>query len=218
MTQKERKQTNGRHPEILNLNETMVNSLIKKVEETITSFKEKQNALLPELTEAEQLYMPLKLQYEELEALVAQEQLTLETLVGIKQNKNERKQVRVLRSVSNEELKDKRHKKRYKWLEVAMEVLKHEQKFMSFDAIIRKVVELHPEYAIGLSSYSRTGEKGTRTIILSGFTKSADPKLRSHPRIVMYNEKFGLPTFVDKHGRPLPKYLKSTMQPLANAV
>lgn len=217
MTKKEKKLTHGKRPDILNLNESMVNSLIKKVETDIHKFKEEQNKILPELQEAEQLYMPLKKQYDDLERLVEQETHTLRTLVGIKKGEKDQKEVRVLRSESNEKIKGKRKRRAvtYRWLDSAEEVLKMENKFLSFDTIIRKIIELKPEYALGFQVYAGSSEAGAKTIIRQGFNKNLSTQ---NPRFVFYNDKYGLPHFVDEHGRPLPKYLASTMQPMAAAI
>lgn len=211
MTKRERKLTNGKMAEILNLSESMVNSLIQKTEAAVQLLKERQAAIHPDLKTAEELYMSLKKPYEDLQATIDDEMQTLQVLIGYKRNTNDIKQVRVLRSTSNTNQKTRHYKRKFEWIAKCVEILEEEQKFLSPEALIKKICSKYPAYKLGLEQY-KVGEKtGTQLTIKSIYT-ATDGEIRRKPKLAQYNEKIGLPSWMDPQlNSPKPQYLREVV-------
>jgi hypothetical protein len=194
--------------EVLNLNEEMVNSLIKKVEASIFDQSKALDLALPELHEAESIYLPIKSNVDSLIESIEKEKKTLEALIGFRDNKNERKNIRVYKSLSNSEVTSKKpRRQRYQFLAEAIGILATEKKFLSPDNIIRKIFEKNPSWKIIFNNGQETREKDK---IRWNLIYTAHGKVTKNPKILIHNDKIGLREWFEGVN-PKPEFLQSLM-------
>lgn len=196
--------------EVLNLTEEMVNRLILKTENAIRELSELAQSKLEPLKEAADFYFPLKLEMDGITDQVEKEKQTLAALIGFRDNKNERKNIRVYKSISNTDPSVKKKRgKRFPFTAGAIEVLRTEQKFLSPEMLVQKVFDRYPEWKIifqnGRERAEKTKLKNNYITIARGIHGIKKLKIK------IYEEKIGLAEWMNG-STPLPKYLPSFMQ------
>lgn len=193
--------------EVLNLTEEMVRGLILKTETAIHDLVLQREKLAPELKSAEELYFPLRDDNNKLVEAISKEKNTLAVLIGYRDNKNLRKNIRVLTSVTNSD-KGCRKTKRYKLMPMIIEILSEEQRFMSPDALVIKIFERNPELT---TIFQQGKEKAEKAKMKSNILTNASGRVAKKPKTILYNDKVGLAIWLDQSKVPFPKYLKSVM-------
>lgn len=186
--------------EVLHLTEPMVLDLIKKVEQSIHEVAEKMESKRQNLKEAEELYMPLKHEWDNLQAQMDKEKVLLQTLVGFKENTNLRKNVKVFRSITNSSPKKER-RQRFPITKEAINVLTAYKSFLRPKNLVDKMYEMNPEW----SKISKNIERDKEKTIFNLKTMFS----RGTGKLTIYNDKFGLPQWLDDSGTPRPEFLNS---------
>lgn len=181
--------------EVLHLTEPMVLDLIKKVEESITRIATHMDDRKANLMAAEEMYLPLKQEWDNLQAQLDKEKILLQTLVGFKDNKNIRKNVKVHRSISNGQPKKHKNPRLPITIE-ASRVLYREGSFMRRGRLVSKMFEANPDWNKDWMSKVETN--------LLQVTKRSVKKV-----LVIHNDKFGLPDWLDENDVPKSKFLNS---------
>jgi hypothetical protein len=187
--------------EVLHLNEKMIVDLIGKVENSIFENSIKMEAIAGPLKEAEDKYLPLKKQYTVLETANAEDQKTLAVLIGYRDNKNLRKEIRVHRSLTNA-TPVKPRRERLPLQPAAIQVLNNEKRFLSPETLVNKILELNPAWK------PRFPNKGDINKVIENMKLSVK---RDNPKLVLYNDKFGLPSWMS-NGSVKPEYLQSVLK------
>lgn len=194
--------------EALHITEDMVNGLIKKVEDSILNLTTTMEQKLPDLKEAESIYFPIKQEYDRLEESLKKEKQTLSALIGFRQNKNDRKDIRVYHSKSNVDqdiIQKGKRRKPYPYTDAAVAILTTEQMFLNPEILVQKIFNANPAWKILFQNGREKWEKGK---VKNNFIKSADVNSKKY-KLVFVNDKLGLREWLDSNKKPLPQYLKS---------
>lgn len=183
---------------ITNISDSHVDGLIKDLEDLILERELVINAKHQDFFLLEQKYNTQKKEIDELKAKVDKYYISIDTLLRIKNGGGATK---IYRKISNAtpglHKKTRVSKGRLDWISRYNEILSKEQRFMDIRILLDKIVELYPEYN---REYKRTPTvyvASTRATALKG------------KKLVIYNDKVGLPEWVDKHGKPKPAYLSA---------
>lgn len=195
--------------EVLNLSDDMVRGLIVKVEQSVFELCQSLENKLPNLQEAEQLYFPLKNEFDSIKESLEKEKQTLSCLIGFRDNENLRKNIRVLRSVTNSDKSKKERNKRYNSLEAAINVLEQTQMFLTPDILVAKIFLANPTWTI---IFNRSTELREKQKIKYSLVYQAKGKMSANPKLLLHNNKLGLASWFDSNNVPLPKFLKSVME------
>lgn len=190
--------------EVEPLTKLMINELIAKVEKSVHSLSQQIEYRAPALREAEELYFPLRDEHKMYSDAIIQERKTLEALIGLRDNKDYRSEIKVYNSISN--TKDrKKGVKRFAFLAEAISVLEISQRFLSEDSLMFKIFDKNPKWKDSL--FTNGKEKQEKKKIIHNFMLNVTGKNTKKPKLAIYNNKFGLKEWMQDESTPNVKYI-----------
>lgn len=176
--------------EVISISEAVTDNLIKKVEDAITEITIKREEIASELAQKKHDYEQIKAKDDAFIAQMDTEKKTLDTLIHWKTNTNPNKKIKVHKSISNSS--PTAHKKsrgggiKIGWVKLIVAMLDKEKKFTSLDRIFDAVLRANPDLP-------KIGDEGIKKAKYYIKYKVGD----TIKDIVMYNDKFGLPYWMD---------------------
>lgn len=198
---------------VMNLNESMVNKLITKVEGSIIEIKNQQAAIQPDLDkakaafeaivlEAKKKFEHIQQQWDAFNDQLNEENLTLEALVKFKTQTGANKQLNVYTSISNTNKKIKRPKRfNFKWTPVVLELLAKEKKFFGHKDLVKEVVSRTPE----LQKLNLSDAEQSKT---SFYLRTQ--AINNKSGLTLYKDKVGLQEWLN-NGTVKPEFLTQFM-------
>lgn len=192
----------------LNLTDTQADKLISKIEADVTAQLHELQSKQDPLTEAEQYYHSIRDEVERLTTELNDNKSLLEALVRFKTNKKGIKEIRVLRTTSNVEQREK-HQRYFKWIQMAVQILTDQDRFMSGDELFNSILKLNQN--IEKSVGGDKGKLGTlKNTTLHNFIRTCnETRKNGRGKLIDYNDKFGLFDWVMDDYTPDPNHIKA---------
>jgi hypothetical protein len=196
---------------VLPLNEA--DDLIQYKEKKISDLMLELNDLENEFKSAETIYNEAKAKLEIKRQQVLDAEKSLSILVGLRNGDINLKNIKVYSKISNTVPKIKtRGKKEFNWIKEALAHLNEQQKFMKVETLIQGIFVKNVGWKGKLEKKFNTPSKMTSHIskISTKFTEAASSK-KPNRKFVLYQNKIGLPEWVDNNGKPKDKFIKSAI-------
>lgn len=182
------------------LSATQIDNLIKKTEEVITENIIKQEEMAADLLAKKQAYETAQRQHDEYQEVINEEKELLDNLVQYKTGKltKEDGETKVYTGLSNTIHKPAKEGKQLRWVERAVEVLTTEGRALNLKTLLSFIGNRFTDYGVRLETV-RT------TVTNTGNT------FQNTKKLVMYNDKFGLPAWLNADGTPKTDFIKAFM-------
>ena len=196
----------------LNLNERQTNKLITKIETDIAAQLAVLNSKLEPLKEMEQMYFELKQEYDALNVDLEDNKRLLESLVRFESNPTKDKELRLLRTTSNNDQKNKdRQQRNFKWIQMVVDVLEQHDHFMTFDEIFSHIIKHNQTDKQTFGHDSRKINQVRLNTQHNVHRACEECRKNNRGRLIDYNKKIGLFSWVLDDNTPEPKYIKHFM-------
>jgi hypothetical protein len=175
----------------LNLTDKQTDRLITKVEADITILMQEISTKTGPLREAEQYYLELKREHDTIQGELDDSKSLLEALTRFKTNARSTKEIRVLRTTSVTEAKEKQ-KRYFKWIQMAIEVLTKEDRYMSHEELWKKMLQTFPEIEQTFGgNKSRIAQ--VRNTTFHNFNRACEESRKNNSgKLIDYQKKIGL--------------------------
>jgi hypothetical protein len=218
-----KKNLNGKTAVALNLTDGITERVVKNARQIIAEITKSKEAMRPAYEEKKIFYLQVKKEFDEVEQQwnnldeeIKSQMVLVDTFVKVRKNK-EYKVIKVLKEP--EKRNGTKAAKRVAWLKEAHEILEKQNKFMTPEEVYCMIIE-KPSVKDQLSQMSsfQKNPAGTRFTTTQGFidhATTAAKRLRTNQNFntyfLIYNEKIGLPEWLDNNHVPLAKYMKEFM-------
>lgn len=194
----------------LNLTDSQTDKLISKIEADVTIQLQQLQEKKEPLNEAEQYYLSIKSEYIKIEEELNDNKSLLEALVRFKKNPRGSKEIRVIRTTSNLESKE-RNQRYFRWVAMAMDILREKDRFLMGDELFRLILDSNPEIAnsVGHDKHKLNAIKKTT---LGNFMRSCEETRKNNRgKLIDYKNKFGLFEWMMDDFTPDPLHIKAFM-------
>jgi hypothetical protein len=194
----------------LNLTDKQTDRLITKVEADITILMQEISTKTGPLREAEQYYMELKREHDAIQDELNDSKSLLEALTRFKTNARGSKEIRVLRTTSVTESKEKK-RRHFKWIQMAIEVLTKEDKYMSHEELWKKMLTSFPEIEKAFNGDKQKLNQVKNTTFHNFNRACEESRKNNSGKLIDYQKKIGLFGWTLDNLAPDPQHIKEFM-------
>lgn len=174
----------------LNISEPQIDKMIQLTETEMAGQMAAISVKEGPFKEAQELYQIYKREFDALTDGLEANKLLLESLSRFKHNTKASKEIRVMRTTSHVDQKPvKKQLRQIKWVKIIIEALQAENKFLSFEDLVRLLPKYGaPQPDVHQRNSLRNNMLRSVKIVMSGNQK----KQFFNDSLVLYKERFGL--------------------------
>lgn len=194
----------------LNLTDNQTDKLISKIEADVTQQLTELQSKKEPLSEAEQMYLELKNEVDRISRDLDDNKALLEALIRFKENPRGSKEIRVLRSTSIQDIRE-RQSRYFKWIQMAMDILRAHDHFMTAEELFQAILKFNANIEKSVGN-EKAKVNSLRNSTIHNFKRSCiETRKNNKGKIIDYKGKIGLLEWVLDDFTPDANHIKEFM-------